>query len=206
MQRAGAGLKSVSFIGMVSYFTFGYLAINRFSSGRGSFFDLSTPIDAAIPFVPAFVFGYLLVYTSVLLFLIIERREDFYLAFLSFFLVTSIAYIIFLIAPVKMVNRPTLEGMSGFVAETTMACFSIDRPYNCFPSLHVTYAMLATLALWRNHRRLAWATLAMTLLVAASVLLVKQHVIADVIAGIINAFFGFRLARKLMGRVKLSSA
>lgn len=180
--------KRNSFLFMVGYFTFGYLALNWLSQQRHSFFDLSLAFEQSIPFVPLFIFGYILVYFSVLLtYLILDDWRDWRRAMTSFLLATSVAYLIFLLLPVRMTLRPDLSGMTGIANEVARFYYLIDLPYNCFPSLHVTYPTLATLLAWRHHRIARFVFLAMALIVAASVILVKQHYIADVVAGFANA-------------------
>lgn len=183
------------FLFLVGYFSCGYLAINWFSQTRSTFHDLSISLDYKIPFVPIFIFGYVLVYFSVLLlYLVLREWEDWKRAIISFLLATTVAYIVFLLYPVRMNLRPDLTGLTGIAMEVSRFYYFIDLPYNCFPSLHVTYPTLATLLTWRNHRYVRWVFLAMALIVAVSVVLVKQHYISDVIAGFANAFLCFGIA------------
>ncbi|MFH0798984.1 MAG: phosphatase PAP2 family protein [Pseudomonadota bacterium] len=200
MTEAQKRKKLISFLCMVGYFTFGYLAINWFSARRDGFFDLSTRFDAAIPFVPIFIFGYILVYLSVALACIIDDPDDWRRVVISFFLATSVAYSFFILVPVRMNLRPVLAGLSGTSAAVTGFFYIIDLPYNCFPSLHVTYPTLVTLAMWRNHAVMRWVLAAMTAVVAVSVVLVKQHYVADVAAGFLSAALCFWLVVKLEGK------
>lgn len=187
--------KRNGFLFMLGYFTFGYLAVNWLSQHRAGFFDLSLPFEHQIPFVPVFIFGYILVYFSVFLgYLVLKEWQDWQRAMTSFVLATTVAYIIFLLLPVRMSMRPELAGLTGISNTVSRFFYLIDLPYNCFPSLHVTYPTLATLAAWRHHRAMRWVLLAMTLVVATSVVLVKQHYIADVVAGFINAGLCFWVA------------
>lgn len=189
------------FLLMVGYFTAGYLIINRISAGRAEFFDVGVPLDASIPFIPVFIFGYILVYLSVLLvYFIINDMDDWHRAVVAFFTASTIAYVFFLILPVRMALRPDVSSLSGFSEVVTRLYYVIDLPYNCFPSLHVTYPAMATLVAWRNHPRMRWIFAVMTLIVAVSVVLVKQHYIADVIGGFANGIFCFWLTVKFERR------
>lgn len=180
------------FIFMIGYFTFGYMSINWISSRRTAFFDVGFGWENDIPFVPAFIFGYILVYLSVLLvFLIIRDSDDWRRVVTAFMISTTLSYACFLTFPVAMTMRPDLSGLTGFSAAVTRYYYIIDLPYNCFPSLHVTYPTLATLVAWRNHNVMRWVFAAMAVVVAVSVVLVKQHYIADVVAGFANAAFCF---------------
>ena len=182
---------------MIGYFTFGYLIINWISRGRSFFYDVSIGIDSQIPFIPVFILGYILVYLSVVfVYIAIKDRTDWLRAVVSFLLATTLAYIIFLLFPVKMNMRPELSQLSGTYIAITRVYYFIDLPYNCFPSLHVTYPLLATFVSFRNHHIMRWVFLAMTIIVAISVIIVKQHYIADVIGGILNASLCFWLTVK----------
>lgn len=185
------------FLFMIGYFTAGYLAINWFSQARYNFFDVSFGFESSIPFVPVFIFGYLLVYLSVgLIYVIVDDMEDWHRGVIAFLTATTLAYVIFLAFPVKMEARPEIWQVTGssVSAAVTRFYYYIDAPYNLFPSLHVTYPTLATLVAWRNHTRMRWVFMAMAIVVAVSVVLVKQHYIADVVAGFANAGVCFAFA------------
>lgn len=186
------------FFFLIGYFAAGYLLINWISSNRGAFFDVSTNLDFLIPFSAPFIFGYILVYLSILLtYLITDDIGDWRRASVSFFTATTLAYIIFLVFPVRMEMRHDLTSSTGISFVVTRYYYLIDMPYNCFPSLHVTYPALATLVAWRNHKFMRWIFVAMTIIVAVSVVFVKQHYIADVAAGFLNGVLCFWLAVKL---------
>ena len=186
------------FLFMIGYFSFGYLTINWISSRRASFFDVSFPWENDIPFIPVFIFGYILVYLSVLLvYLVIRDTGDWRRVVIAFLISTSLSYAIFLLFPVKMTMRPDLTGLSGVSALVTRYYYIIDLPYNCFPSLHVTYPTLATLVAWRSHAVWRWIFAAMAFVVAVSVVLVKQHYVADVVAGFLNAGLCFWITVRL---------
>ena len=183
------------FLFMAGYFAVGYMLINRVSQSRSGFFDVSMSFEGDIPFAAIFIFGYLAVYLSVVAaYLFIDDMEDWMRTVRSFLIATTIAYILFLAFPVKMEMRPELAAGGGISEWATRLYFAIDLPYNCFPSLHVTYPVLATLLVWRTKPVMRWIFLAMATTVAISVILVKQHYIADVVAGAANAVVGLYLA------------
>ncbi len=185
------------FLFMIGYFTAGYLAINWLTQGRGRFYDLGFPFEREIPFVAIFIFGYILVYVSVLLtYFIIDDWDDWRRAIIAFLGATTFAYLFFFFLPVKMLLRPDLTGLTGISASVSRFYYLIDLPYNCFPSLHVTYPSLATLVAWRRHHIMRWVFAAMTLIVALSVVLVKQHYVADVAGGFLNASLVYWLTVK----------
>lgn len=186
------------FFFMLGYFTLGYLVINWFTQGRVNFYDLAFPFEQNIPFIPIFIFGYVLVYVAVLMtYFIIDDWGDWRRAIIAFLGATTTAYLFFIFLPVKMMLRPDLAGLSGISNEVARLYYFIDLPNNCFPSLHVTYPTLATLVAWRHHRTMRWVFAAMAFIVSISVVIVKQHYIADVAGGFINAVVFYWLAVRI---------
>ncbi len=199
MAAARVPHKTAWFLAMIAYFVVGYLLINWLTLGGARFVDVSIAVDRAIPFAAPFILGYLLVYGSILIvFLAIDDASDWRRTVIGFFLATTVAYAFFLLLPVRMKLRPELAGVPGWAAVLTRAYYAIDLPHNCFPSLHVTYPTLAALLVWRHHSRLRWVLATMALVVAISVVLVKQHYIADVVAGFVNAGLCFWVTTKIV--------
>ncbi|MFH1830923.1 MAG: phosphatase PAP2 family protein [Pseudomonadota bacterium] len=197
MTKAEKREKLSWFLFMIGYFTAGYLAINWFSQARTNFYNVGFGFENQIPFMPIFIFGYLLVYLSVILFyVVIDDINDWQQGVITFLTSTTLAYIVFLIFPVRMDLRPDLYvyADSSIPLAVTRFYYYIDAPYNLFPSLHVTYPALAALVAWKNHKTVRWVFAAMAVVVAVSVVLVKQHYIADVVAGFANAGVCFFVA------------
>ena len=86
-----------------------------------------------------------------------------------------------------MTLRPDLSASSGVMNFLSHLYFLIDQPTNCFPSLHVAYPTAATWAIWKSAPRWRLPFIVMTLIVAVSVVLVKQHYILDAVVGCLSA-------------------
>jgi len=97
------------------------------------------------------------------------------------------AFACFLIFPVHMVSRPQSVTISSLSTWGLGLCYWIDAPSNCFPSLHVALPTLATLSIGRISRTRGTVSGLLTLGVAVSTMLIKQHFFVDVVAG---AFLG----------------
>lgn len=180
------------FLFLIGYFAFGYLFINWINQFRTRYFDVSFTFEDSIPFVPIFILGYTLVYFSMfLLYMIIDDMEDMHRAVMACLLMTSVHYLFFLALPVRFEERPVLQGVEGFGAGLTRFYYFIDKPQNCFPSLHIAYPTMASLISWRNHRRWSFAFVFMTIIIAVSVVLVKQHYIMDVVGGALTATLSY---------------
>jgi membrane-associated phospholipid phosphatase len=183
------------FLLVIGYFAAGYLAVNWISQFRSHYIDVSLPWDYKIPFIPVFIFGYTLVYLSVvLLYFTMKDMQDFRRAIVAFLLVTTVHYIFFLLLPVKLDFRADLSRLSGFSIEATKLYYFIDKPYNCFPSLHVAYSTLAIMCSWKNHHIMRIVFLLMAVIVAISVVFVKQHYILDVVTGAVSGILLYLLA------------
>lgn len=170
-------------------------------SQRESFYTAAIELDNLIPFIPHFIYGYSSVYiTILLLYFVIKDIGEFQRIALAMFILTSICYCCFLLIPVKMILRPDLSEMTGFSIAATRWFYEIDKPYNCFPSLHVAYPTLALLMTWKKHRTARWFFLLMTIVIIPSVFFVKQHYIADAAAGIIAALIAQRMSLKIKRR------
>lgn len=177
----------------VLYFMSGYLGCNTWLEYNASHFHtLDLPLERLIPLMPAFIFGYLLIYVClVLLYYLFDDYRRFKFTMGAFLWITTLHYAIFFLYPVRMVYRPDLTGTPGWINQLTAWYFTLDYPNNCFPSLHVAYPFLGALALWNYKRGWAWAFAVMTLIIAASVVMVKQHYILDAAGAIAVTGIGY---------------
>ena len=100
-----------------------------------------------------------------------------------------IAYTTYLLFPVYF-ERPRLEVTS--LHTWLLSIEYLDKPYNHFPSLHVTSSWLAVHASQVSGRsRVGLSVLAVG--ISVSTLFVKQHYIADVLAGFALAWIAWWL-------------
>lgn len=162
---------------------------------------LSTALDNALPRVPAFIFIYVLAYVQwAVAYTVIARdsRALCYRFVTGELLAKTVAMMILLIYPTTMV-RPGVE-VRDFTTWVMAAIYRADTPTNLFPSMHCLASWLCfrwSLGLQRMPRWYGWAQGVFSLLVFASVLLVKQHVWPDILGGIAVAEFGILLSRLL---------
>jgi len=169
-----------------AYYVAGYGYLNHINAERGINHTLAFPFEESIPLVPEFVFGYFLVVLVVVIaVLAIDSMKLLKQSLIAFFLLTTISLVIFYIFPVKMVWRPEILPSSSISYKVLTFTYWIDEPYNLFPSLHVSTAFLASWISYRVHRLTGVLCLIASFIVAVSVVLVKQHYIADVVGGLI---------------------
>ncbi|MDO8608415.1 MAG: phosphatase PAP2 family protein [Phaeospirillum sp.] len=183
---------------MIGYFALGYLSINHFNQIRGTYHFIGLPNEEKIPFLIPFILGYNLVYASIiLLYLLVPQWEQFKKVAWGFFWITTIHYIFFLVFPVKMIWRPEIVNPQNFFGLLTQFFFSLDNPYNCFPSLHVAYPTLAAVFAWKYAPRWRYLFASFAILTAISVVLIKQHYILDAVGGmLVSTLVGVLILRK----------
>lgn len=164
------------------------------NAGLAPRFDLSTPLDAAIPFLPWTVALYWSWLGLVALALAGLRGRAF-LGLLGALLAAALCcYAGFLLLTAHH-PRPAPETIASPALRQAFEWLHwLDGPGNTFPSLHVALTSLAALRMRASPRGLLWLTVAA--LVALSTLTTKQHVLADVLGGLLVAVAIDRLARR----------
>ena len=182
-------LRRVAFFSLFLLGAYGYLFTNRFNLGRGLVpVIVATPLDALIPLVPFFVVPYLFFFVYVLgtvAVLFFDPSDRFYRMVGSAFFGMVIATAVFYFYPTYM-DRPVLTGKGPFW-DVLRFVYANDGPYNALPSTHVFYSVLAFYHLYRwrpSAKRAQLLSLLFCLLVCASTVLVKQHHLPDIPAGI----------------------
>ncbi len=151
--------------------------------------NLYTVLDQAIPVVPIFVIPYIslqpYIYATLVLFLLLRTRY-FQSACLAMITVWFISYAVYYWLQSEVI-RPVLSGTDIF-SRLVMKVYSVDNPYNDFPSLHTSLSTILAIH-WVKINRPAGIVLSIwTALIVASTLLIKQHYIPDVIFGLALAF------------------
>ena len=162
---------------------------------------ISTALDDALPLVPGFIFIYVLAYAQWALCIVTILRDSRERCFR----VVSAVVCGMLLAMITMLIWPTVIPQPK-VEVRDLATWLLDRiyradaPTHVFPSMHCLCSWLCfrgSLGLKKLPRWFAWAQLGFTLLVFASVVLVKQHVWPDILGGVAAAELGLLLTRLL---------
>ena len=162
---------------------------------------LATSLDAYIPFLPCMIIIYLLAFVHWFLgYLVLahEPKRTCWRYAVAFSVALLLGGICFLAFPTVM-ERPVPDGR-GFFSRLVAWIYTIDTPDNLFPSFHCLQSWLFTHLFWESPRvRKPWkyVSLTFTFAVFAAVLLVKQHVLVDIPAGVLAAELGMLLTRPL---------
>ena len=188
------GRKMIALILVVAFYTAGYLGLNYYTIGSLKFYDVSMAWEAHIPFYEIFVFAYAFVYVLVII-LILAINDDKFMnqAVKAYLLNSCIHFIIFYFFPVRMELRPEVIPDGTFVTEFAAFWFWLDKPTTLFPSAHVSMSFLSAFFTYRINKKLGWFCIVCAAIVSVSVLLMKQHYVADVVAGFILCCFVFYL-------------
>ena len=162
--------------------------------------DLSTPLDGRIPFRPAWISIYVLSFASwaITFFLLFrQRKEHVYRNSAAYLLTLLCTVILFMAMPAEM-ERPEVPGRDFFSWLTRFVYF-VDQPNNLCPSLHVVCSYYCWRALYDTegipfwYRRFNFVFL---LLVSASILFVKQHLVVDIPPAVLVSELPLQLARR----------
>lgn len=170
-----------------------YFVIGELTRGRSTYAP-GIALDRALSLQPAWmlVYGSLYPFIVLLPLLVVRQRELFRRAMLAYLAVMIVSYVGFLLYPTAA-PRPAHVVGDGFWAWSLRLAYSLDTPYNCFPSLHVAYSFVSALTCYRVHRGVGAAAGFWAALIGVSTLYTKQHYVADVIAGALAAYVAYVL-------------
>ncbi len=171
----------------------------RMLTGSWKHYDMTLKIDELTPFIPWTVSIYFACY----LFWCINyyicskkprpERDRF---FCADFMAKTICLICFLIVPTTNV-RPELTGDQGIWNFLMEFLYGVDAADNLFPSIHCLVSWFCWIGVRKRkdvHVVYRWFSLAFALAVCVSTLTTKQHVIVDVIGGVLLAELCYALA------------
>lgn len=151
---------------------------------------IGSALDQKIPFVIEFILVYSIWYPLVIftMFLLYKYSIDKYNKTKRIVIASLIiAYICFFVYPTTVV-RPEVNSFNDLFSLIAYISFKADNPVNCFPSCHCLLSFIMIYALYKEnniHKYLRITLIILFFMIIVSTLLVKQHVIADVIGAFI---------------------
>jgi len=176
-----------------------------FPPGSGFRLDFLTGgLENAIPFVPEMVIFYVylfypMVVLTMLYFAFVDYKKGYALGW-SLVAINAIAVLIYAVFPVSVfwwhqefLAHPII---GSFWATEVYNVWASDTTFNCFPSLHAAVSVICFYT-WYQYWKLKPLTITKILAIASfvitagvipSTLFIKQHYIADEIAGIVLAW------------------
>lgn len=166
--------------------------------------NMALPVDEKLPLCSTFVVFYILAYFQWLAGYILIARENpahCKRIFQGEIIAKMICMALFVAVPTTIV-RPEVTGNSIF-AHLVRAIYRMDLPINLFPSIHCLDSWICFRGAQGMRSVPAWyapAMLVLTLLVFASTVLIKQHVLVDIPAGILVGELGLFLSGRVQAR------
>ena len=151
--------------------------------------DVSSPLDALIPFDERWIVGYLAWFVYLIGFIawlyVADWRTAAEIPRLAFLLIVgmTVCLIGYTLWPTTQSLRPDAYPRPGPLTDIVAGLQGFDDPSNVFPSLHVyTSIVVASCLAASRYVRHTWvkvASWALCLVIAASTCLLKQHSILD---------------------------
>ncbi|MEF3303277.1 phosphatase PAP2 family protein [Paenibacillus sp. GYB003] len=164
--------------------------------------SLMTVLDAKTPFIPQFIIPYLIWYPfifAMFVLLFVKNRKVYYRTLFLLCTGLVVCYITYYLFQ-TVVYRPVITSdvpLHWFV----QFVYSNDRPYNCFPSIHVmtTYLMMKSTFRHIHLKRLTHLAIGLTgWSIIVSTVFVKQHVVLDIVGAIVLVEITYYLMNALV--------
>ena len=179
--------RAVLTVGLMTFFLVSYFGVGL-SRNPAHLHSLTTPLDDRIPFVAGSVWMYLWVFPCALIPLFVVRCPRlFRRTVIAYAAVMAISFVSFTVFPVTSarlrVPKATLD-ISSPSDSAVSILYSLDPPYNLFPSLHLSLAALAAFSVWKAAKPYAVAIFVSVGCLGISVCTVKQHYLLDVLRGL----------------------
>lgn len=160
------------------------------------------PIDDKIPFIPEFIFVYVIAFAQWVIGFIIIAREDrptAYRVLSADIMGKLIAFALFIIFPLTMGDIRPKVTPTDFPTWVCAFIFSTDTTTNLFPSLHCFESWIVARGSMGLKKVPKWYIIMQTVLsvgIFFSTVFVKQHVVLDVISGIVLVEIVLFISRK----------
>lgn len=172
----------------------------RVIAGGWHHYNMESSLDKMVPFWSPAVVIYLGCYLFWAVNYILIARQDKRSVcqfFWSDFLAHVICFIIFLAFPTTNV-RPVVRP-DGLWNQLMLWVFSIDAADNLFPSIHCLVSWFCFIGIRKRQEIPKWYRIfscVMALMVCASTLFTRQHVIMDVLGGVLLAEFCYYIGKR----------
>ena len=177
---------------VLAQWVFLYNFVNWATLFRGRVYVIETAIDRAIPMSAPWIFVYSMAYPVCLAPAFLLSIPRLRVACLAYTFAYGVSLLTFLAMPVGMPRPEPLPGAWGtWLLNVTRA---VDRPFNCFPSLHVSLDFISAFVTGTQRPVAGAVLLVCASVISVSTLFVKQHYFLDLVAGILLAALAVRFA------------
>ena len=184
--------KNKEILYILIFAVFSAITFELFNRPFGTVTNIKIDFDDKIPFIKELILVYhtfmpLIVYTGFILYR--DNKENYRKYVAALFLSQITAYVIYILfqteVPRYNINLLGEDIFSNLVKLT----YTLDNNYSGAPSLHVCHTLLASIYLHKSgiERKYVIPLILYLMLVGATTVLVKQHVVLDIPAGIVHA-------------------
>ena len=180
-----------------------FLVLERRVTETSGFHLIAAPVDYQIPFCEYFIIPYniwfVYIMGTVAFFVLVNRPPKEYYRFeLTMIIGMTIFLIISWLYPNGLNLRPETFTHDNLFVHQVQNLYNRDTPTNVFPSMHVYNSVCAYLALrectWMKDKKwLVNLLFALTLLIIAATLLIKQHSVFDVFGALILNYITYQI-------------
>lgn len=176
-----------------------------FNKPTENILDLSTGLDRMLPFLPSFIIFYDIWYPFIIVFGLILFFLDwntFKRAALALDIGYLSSYVTFYFFQ-STVTRPDVSG-EGIFLYLVRLTYGFDKPYNCFPSIHVLVTFVVCAAVIKSHvYSKGWKvfSIIVSVLIIVSTVLIRQHVVLDILGGIIYGAAAIKASNWIFDRI-----
>lgn len=179
---------------------FVYYAPGRLFCADVTRYDLTVSLDKVLPIVPFFVLFYALAFVQWTGSYIFHCRTDVKLCYqvvTGDVIAKFMCMVIFIALPTVLVQEEV--EVNGFFSWATNVIYDADDPINLFPSIHCLESYMcfrsATMLPKKNVPYIIFQGI-FTIMVFLSVVLIKQHFVLDIPAGIAVGEIGLFLSKR----------
>lgn len=180
------------------------------AAGALPHYSLALPPDHQIPLIPwtiTIYFGCYLFWCVNYIIGIRQEKEEALRFICADALSKLVCGVFFLLLPTT-IDRPEITGTDVF-SQLMRLLYQLDQPVNLFPSIHCLVSWLCWIGVRKNNhvpRFYQWFSLITAILICISTLTTRQHVLVDVVGGIVLAEFsyylsGFHRIRSIYARI-----
>lgn len=158
--------------------------------------SLETKWDQYFTLKPRWVWIYSGLYYPLIILVVatVESMREFNYMAMSYFILLFMQMFFFMVFPVET-PKQWRKQVSGKTKSERMLRLvqSFDKSSNCFPSMHVSVAMLSAMHFIESSYNLGYWPLLFPLSIALSALYTKQHFIADLLPGAVLGWFVYQI-------------
>ena len=177
---------------IILFFVFAATTFEIFNRPFGEVSNIKIPFDDKIPMVKELIlvyhtFSLMFVLTGFLL--LIDKKDDYMKYVISLFVAQILAYIIYVKFQTYIERYDTSLLGDDIFSNLIRLTYQVDNSYSGAPSLHVCVMTLASIYFAKSNYTLKTKIfyISYLILIALTTVLVKQHVVLDIPAGILHA-------------------